>query len=410
MPQLLFPYGSVDLILPPGQVDYLGSCYNTIPNLGPLALNARLVIEGDSITAGSNGPAWIQFATALMGAKMLKVPTYNQATGGQTAAQMATQTASVNALLPTVVSFLGGTNDLSATSDTPATIFSSIAACVNAYTNAGARVVVCKVLPRNDATWLALSASRQADRLILNSMLSSLAAYNVQILDLESTFDPTTMTVEGLHPNYIGARLLGEGFGSLINNWLTSSLITPLYTSSTNLLESTAQNPELAGTAGVNGTGSSGQVANLWTSETNDGGIVIAATKTTLNGATAQRLVVSGTNTTNGRVVNFRKTAAYSGQAGDWVEAWASFSLAAGAANLRGVYVSCDGGQSENSTQTVLLDGAIGAGWSGVLRNGITPLVGTDISDNVQLVMVFAAGVVAADITWATPFTRIVPQ
>jgi hypothetical protein len=175
------------------------------------------------------------------------------------------------------------------------------------------------------------------------------------------------------------------------------------------MMEAAAMNPELIGTTGVKGGATvTGNIANLWTVETNDTGINIAASKTiTPDGVAAQRIVVSGAASAAARVVNFRRTVPYSGAIGDQYEAWVGFSLAAGAQNLRGVYLSNDTGQTMNNTQA---GNMTSDALTGVLRcPPNTPLTVADTSNNVQCVMSFSAGAVAADMTFYKPYLRKVP-
>jgi len=372
-----------------------------------LPLNSIIVSEGDSITAGSSGPQWIWAASILTNGKYYWPYQSNQAVGGQTAAQMATQTAAVVALSPKVVTLLAGTNDLAGTSDTPATIASNIQTCIDAYIAGGAEcVVVCKVLPRNDSTWMAKTTERRADRFVLNELIASMAGAKVKVIDLESTFDPSTDCDDGLHPNWSGAIKLGETFANALNTLIVSGDQTGLYLDSSNMLIA-AGNPQLVGSSGTkSGALVTGSVANLWTCETNDSTIAVECSKVPdFNGAEGQKILVSGTNSTAGRVVNFRRAATYSGSAGQQYEAWVQFELKSGHQNLRALSISCDTGASPSNTSTMLIPTA--RGMVGVLRTIVqTPLAATDTSNNVQCIAAFAAGAVAADITWGKPFLR----
>lgn len=372
-----------------------------------LPLHSRLVFEGDSITIGSSGPTYAGFALIRAQGRFFSPSGYNQGTGGQTAAQMATQVASVTALNPKVVVFLCGTNDLSGTADTPATIFANMRTMTTAYKAAGARVVQICVLPRNDATWTGLSAGRQADRETLNGLIR--AQTDVRIVDLEATFDPTTMCVDGLHPNYRGAILVGNAVGDVLNTLITGQSVLTGYDTSDNFLVGASENPLLSGTAGTrSGTPQpTGQAADNWTVTHNDA-FTVACSKTTLNGRTAQRIQVSGTNSTNGRVVNFTNIVTYAGVLGDFWEMWWDFSLASGAQNLRALSATTDTAAYPNAASTVVYPSDVAV--AGVLRPPMTTaLAGADTSVTMQGTMTFAAGTVAADITWAAPYYRKVP-
>src|SRR5437867_3800053 len=81
-----------------------------------LPLSSRWVAEGDSITAGSSGPQWSWQAIVATRGRLFNPQNWNQAVGGQTAAQMATQIANTMAPAPKLVTFLAGTNDLAGSS------------------------------------------------------------------------------------------------------------------------------------------------------------------------------------------------------------------------------------------------------------------------------------------------------
>jgi len=384
------------------------------------ALNARFVAEGDSITAGSNGPTWIWAFIARTKGRYFLPYQYNQGTGGQTAAQMATQVAAITALSPKVVSLLAGTNDITGTSDTPAQIYGNLKTCWKAYIDGGTKhVIAIKVLPRSDTTWNALSAARKADRGTLNGLIASyatdpeLASYasRIHVIDLESTIVPATDMGDQLHPNWLGAIKLGNAIGDAANTLMQQlATLNDLYLDSSNLLIGAGRNPALTGTTGTKSgtTVPTGSVADTWTASEN-GAMTVNAVKTTLNGAAAQQLQVSGTSNLAGRIVNLQNTATYAGVAGDQVEACIDFTLAAGHAGIRAINLSCDTALTPSSTATVLLDGA--GALSGTLRTPITaPLAGTDTSTSFQAYLTFNVGAVAADITWGRPYVRKVPN
>jgi lysophospholipase L1-like esterase len=384
------------------------------PNL--LTLNARFVAEGDSITAGSNGPSWTWAFDAVTGGRFFMPQNFNQATGGQTAAQMATQISQITALSPKVVSLLAGTNDLGGTSDTPATIYGNLKTCWKGYIDGGAsHVIAVCVLPRTDA---GIPAGRQPDRTTLNNLIKAkdtdpdLAAYaaKIHIVDLESSFVPATDTGEGLHPNWLGAIKLGTAIANVANTVISQDdLLNDLFMDATNLLLST-RNPALTGTGGSkSGTATpTGVVADNW-SVAENGGMTIVCSKSTLNGAAAQRLVVSGNNSTAQRLVNFSAAINVTGNIGDAFEACIDFSLAAGHAKIRDIVVNCNTAATPNEgTQTFNMDGA--GAISGTLRTRIlAPLTSAITSITLQALLNFDAGAVAADITWGRPYLRKVP-
>jgi lysophospholipase L1-like esterase len=382
-------------------------------------LNARFVSEGDSITAGSNGPTWTWAFDARTRGRFFMPNGTNQATGGQTAAQMATQIAQITALNPKLVSLLAGTNDLTGTSDTPAQIYANLKACWKGYIDGGARhVIAIKVLPRSDATFLALSPARQSDRTALNTLIGNFAndpelalyADKIHVVDLEGVLAPATDCSDGLHPNWIGANKMGFAVGDAANALMQqTSLLNDLYLDATNLLLA-AKNPALNGTAGtLSGTlMPTGQVADGWGVSEN-GGMTVVASKTTLNGANAQRVVVSGTNSTVNKIVNF--SAPISGLTtaiGDGFEACVDFVLAAGSQGIRQIVVNhATGGTPNDGTMAYNLgQGQI----TGSLRTRVSaPLAATITTTTLQCYLSFDVGTVAADITWGKPYIRKVP-
>jgi lysophospholipase L1-like esterase len=390
-------------------------------NIALQALNARFVAEGDSITAGSNGPSWLWSFDAATGGRFYMPQGYNQATGGQTAAQMATQVAQITALSPKVVSLLAGTNDLGGTSDTPATIYGNLKTCWKAYIDGGAQhVIIATVMPRNDSVWTALTTARQGDRVTLNNLISGyatdpdLANYKdkLHLVNLES-FNPATDSIEGLHPQWLGAIKIGNLIAAVANTLIdqTHTLNGDLYLDSSNLLS--ANNPQLTGTTGSMTSYASGsitgQVAAGWAVEEN-GGMTVVCSKSILNGANAQRLVVSGTNNAAQDLVNFKVAATVSGNVGDSYEVCIDFSLAAGHSKIRDIVVNHSTGATPNfGSQAYNMDGA--GAISGTLRSAVTgPLTATITNITLQALLNFDAGTVAADITWGRPYLRKVPS
>lgn len=375
-------------------------------SLPALQLHARAVAQGDSITAGSNGPTYLQFAQIATRGRLYWPSGYNQGTGGKTASTMVGQVGAVTALAPKIVFFLAGTNDLGGTGNSVAQIFADLRSNVRGFLNAGARVVQLTVMRRSDATWTGLGAQRELDRQALNALIKAQRDIGLIVVDTESLYDPTTMSVgDQLHPAWQGAINMGLAAGAAANKLLAATDPLFMYTDGTNL----APNPNLTGVTGTkSGTGPvTGNVADIWGASEN-GGMAVACSIVTMDGANAQRLVVSGTNSTAGRVVNFSKTVSYSGAIGDVCEAWIEFSLASGAQNLRSICLSCDTASQINGSSTFLMPS--GQALSGVIRTPIgTPLAATRTTQSLQAFLTFAAGTVAADITWGKPFLRKAP-
>jgi lysophospholipase L1-like esterase len=187
-------------------------------------VNPWLVVEGDSITAQSSIPSWIPYAvqTAATYGNTYEEPTgYNQATIGEFASQMVGEVNSVNAVKGDVVVLLAGTNDLAFSSQTPTQIYNNLRTMWRSYLDHGADYVVAvDVLPRDDQYW---NSRDERNRVSLNNMINHfasdpvLAGYASRIRVVgDIGFNPDVDTVDHLHPNALGAALIGNAVGNVI--------------------------------------------------------------------------------------------------------------------------------------------------------------------------------------------------
>jgi len=378
------------------------------PVLQKLSLNACAVLNGNSIDAGSSGPRWQFFAELMNDGRIYYPYGSNVSVGGTITSQFAARTAAVLALAPELLTIGCATNDLTGTALTPDAIAANYRSMLTDYFNGGVRYVIIRaIMPRNDSVFLGLSESRKNDRLLINAALFALSAEyggRVKILSVEDVWNPDLHTVDGLHPNAAGAIVIGDAAAAIEAEIMNSGNLLDLYLDASNMLLA-ADNPQLNGTAGgLSGTLVTGVVRTGWTVASNDSTMSAACSATTYLGANAQNIIVGGTNSTANRVVNFSNAATYSGAVGDKYEAWAAVSLATGAQNLRSLSVSCDTAVTPSTSVTLY---PTSRGLAGVARTIVTaPLSAADTSNNFQCIATFAAGVVAADITWAKPYLR----
>ena len=195
--------------------------------MGILPSYNRLVVEGDSITAGNLYGTWVGYAVPSSSGHFTLPDHFNQAVGGETALQMTIEVGAVNALVPDVVTLLAGTNDLSSTSSTPQTIYGYLKTEWKAYLDAGASYVVAvEVLPRADSGWLLIPASRQNDRVVLNDLIAhyatdpdlTLYASKIRVVDAGQNFNPATDTDDGIHPNTSGIGKLGGAIAAVLDS------------------------------------------------------------------------------------------------------------------------------------------------------------------------------------------------
>lgn len=367
-----------------------------------LEVNSRIVMEGDSITAGSNGPQYSWYIQALTGAGLFFPVGWNQAVGGQTAQQMATQVASVTVLSPDVVTLLAGTNDLSGTARTPAQIFADIQTCVNGYIAAGAgAVIVSTVLPRNGSS--ALTAPREMDRVALNALIIGMASNTVKIVNIESTFNPSTDCDDGLHPNWAGARKIGEAFSSALVAISETNNQSTIYTDAGNICGAAA----MVGTGGTkSGTGVTGSVADGWVVEEN-GGMTVVCSKVTENGVEKQRLLISGTNSTNGSIVRLRKSFSANVSTSQLVDEIIEIT----ASNIVGASTLIVGAATANTPSDVA-SGVFNTVLTNALLRPQQSANGSAITSiyTQAAVFKFNAGTVSADITIGKPYLKVIPN
>lgn len=367
----------------------------------PLAVNSRIVMEGDSITAGSNGPQYSWYIQALTNAGLFFPVGWNQATGGETAQQMATQTAAITSLLPDVVTLLAGTNDLGGTARTPAQIFADIQTCVNAYISGGAKaVVVSTVLPRNGTN--VLTSPREADRVALNTLISGMASDKIKIVNIEASFNPTTDCSDGLHPNWAGARKLGEAFSAALVAISAPNNQSSVYLDAANLCGATA----MTGTSGnKSGTLVSGVVADGWTVEEN-GGMTVVCSKVIDNGVEKQRMLISGTNSANGNIVRLRKSFNANVSTSQLVDEMMEISVS-GLSGASSMYIDANTAKTPSQvatgTFTTLLSNALFRPQQTVNASALTSIY-------LSVVLTFNAGVVGADITVGKPYLKVIPN
>lgn len=365
-------------------------------------VNARLVVEGDSITAGSNGPQWSFFVQCKTAGYFYTPTGWNQATGGETAQQTLAQSSAVVALTPEVVCYLAGTNDLSGTARTPDQIASDIQGCITAYLAGGAKAVaVCKVLPRNGGA--ALTAPREADRLTLNGLISAMAAPSVVIVDIETTFNPTVDCIDGLHPNWLGAKKIGEAFSSALVSISGAHTQSSKYLDAGNICGAAA----MLGTAGAkSGALVTGSVADGWTVEDNTGATVACSKVVGSDGVERQRMLVSGTNSAAGNIVRFRKSFTANVSTAQVADILTEISLS-GIAGVRSISVSGASASTTSGSATVLMGGDFVFD-KAIVRPAQSANGSAITSIYYSVVLTFAAGTIAADLIVGKPYIKVI--
>jgi lysophospholipase L1-like esterase len=371
-----------------------------------LPLHSRLVFLGDSITAGSNGPSFANYALNASGGRYYVPPSGNQGIGGSTTLDFLKRSVTTNGSLtkalslnPKVLHVMGGTNDIGGLSATAADVQGRLRQIYDAALNASARVVASTITKRIDVHW---NAAREAVRVAVNAWI--LAQPDISTVDLDATpFDPPLHTNEGLHPNRLGASIIGAAIGPVLAAQIDIASVLYVIPSDSGNMH---LNADLAGTTGVFvGGGGTGQVATGWTIESNVTGLRITAAKEVVDGFNQQRIDVTGTAATAG-VVNLRHDMAYTGAIGDVFDRWAFVDLSnVAGAGVRAFQTSADGVLAWDRGASV--NPAVP--FAGVVRNFAVALTAARTSSRSQFFLSVVAGPVQWTLRVRQPTWRRVP-
>jgi len=400
----------------------------------PLPLNARIVHEGDSLTDYeiALGQNWQFFFHPLLGGRAYRPVGSNLAVGGQKISSLlgdgtwiadTGQIAAVVAKAPDLVTLMAGTNDISAGFTDPDAMFPFVKTACSGYFAGGAKyVIVGKVPPRNPVTDTTWTAAKEAVRVKFNALIATLPKWDKRVLVAETDTDNaggswdltaanTSYQADGIHGSWLGMRIIAHAFyQQAVKLFDGVNPVTSGYLASDNLLTNAA----LYGTAGsvIGNAGSgvpvpTGVVADSWTFANNMVGVNVACSKSTLNGAVAQQLVLSGTVGSAAQQAQFQINQAYSGLTGEGYELAVDFELAAGHTNIRNIYIACDTSTTAaNSSTTPFPSDQI---LRGTLRTRLTtPLAAGDVSNAVRMFITAnsAGAATAADIKFSRPYLR----
>jgi lysophospholipase L1-like esterase len=334
-----------------------------------LGLHSRIVYFGDSITANRGFPGyadWTQFLTRgrfygkAVGSNGLGPTGWNQGVVGNITDQLITRIQNVIDEAPKVVFLLIGTNDIGASGRTSAQVLTNIASIVATLQAAGARVIVGTLIPRTAAGW---NGAMETVRLAVNAGIISTYEYVDTSAAITNT--ATQLQADGTHPNGPGGLALGTVVAAKLATLISTSDI--LYTSPTAPAENLFLNPFFTGGA---------TVATSWTLFSGANGVTKTASKTTLDGITAQKLVMSGTSTAN-VADNFNQNVTPAGGlTGELYEAWVEV-LVNRAAGISGISLAAGNNTLSYSSMSITSqDGtALSLPFRGVLRAPPSPLL-----------------------------------
>lgn len=264
---------------------------------GLVPVNATMVTSGDSITAGAfqqnnaqdrtySSIGYIEWMLQAANHRLFVPYNGNLAVSGNTLQQIITSYggsgATLNALNPAVVTFMGGTNNLNDTFTDGQlqgyydTIFSLLTA------SPASLIVFVGITPRFAPA--ALTGAGETQRLMLNAY----GAAKVAALGARAVYlDPDTLGLvtgdfaDGLHPNASGAKKIGDALFALMDPKMAAGSIMNVVPPQMFTL-----NPTMAG-----GT----TVATNWSSSGTASGVTATYSK---DGTDRQRMQLSGTNAT----------------------------------------------------------------------------------------------------------------
>lgn len=294
-----------------------------VSSAGVKPLRRNIAIYGDSRTANCSSGSLPNKITENYGyaswlgqytqGRVLFEPAFNFGVGGDTSTQWAARVSTVIASAADVVVCLISTNDRTA-DFTLAQTQQNIEMTVTRLKQAGKIVVFINETPRGGAN--ALSAPRQLiheqTRAWINSYLPKLGVRVVDVWDKMT--DTAAVTVDGLHWNPVGARIVGEATAreieDLFNTPAPLPRVTSAYDATLNPFGQLNSNALLTGTTGTksgsaNATGDVATGYNVagssWT------GMSVVCSKEAATVGEAQVFKFSGTPTTSGALFTFEQ-------------------------------------------------------------------------------------------------------
>jgi lysophospholipase L1-like esterase len=293
-----------------------------VSSAGVKPLRRNIAIYGDSRTANCSSGTLPNKITENYGyaswlgqyseGRICFDPAFNFGVGGDTSAQWAARVATVTASAADVVICLISTNDRTA-DFTLAQTQQNIEHVVAKLKEAGKIVVFIAETPRGGAN--ALTAPRQAIHDQVRAWMTSyLPSVGVRVVDVyDKLLDTAAVTVDGLHPNPVGARIIAEAVAKEIQDMFNTPVILPKYSSvysATNPFGQLNTNALLTGTTGTK-SGSANATGDVATGYTIAGsswtGMSVVASKEASLYGEKQVFKFSGTPTTSGALFTFEQ-------------------------------------------------------------------------------------------------------
>lgn len=277
-------------------------------------------------------------------------PENNYALAGRT-------TAAINAALPAalagsnaaVMPYIASCNDVTTTASSVTR--DNISAWLDAVLKAGRwPFVICETprgLPAGSFNFTGTNLDRHLEN--TESLKQLARAYGVPCIDIwPKLLDYATananflagLTADEVHLSTAGAMLLGREIEAQIGSWFGPNVFSvqargERYTAADHPRGPLNANPLMIGSAGTLGSGVTGGAANGCTISVGDPALSVVASKPTVNGREVQRLVVTGTPTTNNGFVQVEQVVPVANLiAGQAYAAVCDFDIAAGYTGL----------------------------------------------------------------------------
>jgi lysophospholipase L1-like esterase len=274
-----------------------------------LLIGSNVIYFGDSITQHGNasqignqdGWGFTTWFNIYTGGKLYNPTGGDLGIAGQTTTQMIARLGAALAYKPALVTFMAGTNDITAAA-TAVQIETNISIIVTAFNGINAKVVISTILPRYGAS--ALTTGQEIIRQAVNAYILTLASSSVIVVNSESAMSNSAYYVDGLHPNSQGASVLGGLYATAISPYLPT----------TNWAQSFGQdgilsaNYALTGTTGTV-TGATGTAPTGYTLyAAGAGGATVVGSQGTAGGLNQSIITLSGTYTGTSSYIQLSQT------------------------------------------------------------------------------------------------------
>lgn len=313
-----------------------------------LALNSKMVAIADSIgNAYDERSLWYEWMLTKIGQKAARDPntftgngnTYGQwrvGRGGIRTDQMRADTlttagtgnnaggtnpnagvpaydwiAAGSSYKPLVHFYNVGTNDIPGGSVATAATIQNIAD-QNATMFAGGSKVgfVGTILKRNDATFTGGNPTNETNRLAVNAGIRAMASSKLIVIDFEnSAWDPSIHTVDGLHPNVLGAQVLGFYAATVVAPYFVATDYIDTYVNDPGNILAASTRATFQTAGGTVSAPYTGTSAGGFSAQVGDAGAGLPATISTNGTGDTKDLRSDWNNTYTGQSVLHRATA-----------------------------------------------------------------------------------------------------